>query len=75
MEKKDITLDFNVISYLAENILPEEPMERNRVIRRASNYVLQDERIYYISRAGLRLVPTIMERPNLVKERHSVAGH
>ena len=40
MEKKDITLDFNVISYLSEGILPEESVERNRVIRRASNYVL-----------------------------------
>ena len=40
MEKKDITLDFNVINYLAEGNLPDDSMERNRVIRRASNYVL-----------------------------------
>ena len=56
-------------------MLPEEPIERNRVRRRGINYVVKEERVFYISKKGLRLVPTIAERPNLVKELHSAGGH
>ena len=55
--------------------LPIDPIEKNRIIRRASNYIIREERIYYMSKKGLRLVPTITERPELLKERHSIAGH
>ena len=75
LDKKDITLDFQVITYLKEGILSEDQIESNRVKRRSINYILNEDRVYYIGKNGLRLIPTIAERPNLVKERHSVAGH
>ena len=47
MIHKDITVDFNVLNYLKNKILPDDPIERNRVKRRGINYVLDDERVFY----------------------------
>ena len=59
---KDITIDFVTLIYLSEGELPQDYKERKRVLKRGSRYLLRDERVYYLSKKGIKLVPTISER-------------
>lgn len=48
-ERKDITIDFLVIEYLKNKILPNDEKERKRVVKRAINYSYRKGKIYRIT--------------------------